>query len=178
MQKDFIPILKWQLYRWSERLGLVGALALIILLTVIVLFFTWMRPVQAKLNQLQGQIIAPLIQAKKVTVEDQLKVFLKQLPPIAQRAESVQAVMDIAENQQLMIDEVRYKTENSINDAISHYHVEFNLTAEYSEIQRFLSELQYQLRFVSVETIRLKRTSVEDDLVEASIHLILHFNQS
>lgn len=178
MQRAFIPSLKWQLQRWSEHLGLIGGLAIIIILIVIVLLLTWTRPLQAKLNQLQGRIHTALKQEQKVTAVDQLNLFLTQLPSITKRAESVQAVLDIAGQQQLAIDEVRYKTENHINDQIGHFHVEFNLTAEYPAMQHFLSALQYQLSFVSIESIRFKRDSVKDPLIEANIHLILHFKQS
>jgi hypothetical protein len=178
MQRALIPSLKWQVHRWSEHLGLIGGLAIIIILMVIVLLLTWTRPLQAKLNQLQGRVHTSLKQEKKITADDQLNLFLTKLPSITKRAESVEALLDIAAQQQLTVDEVRYKSVNHINDQISHFHVEFNLIAEYPAIQHFLSALQYQLSFVSIESIRFKRDSIKDPLIETNIHLILHFKQS
>ena len=84
--------------------------------------------------------------------------------------------MDLAASKNMLLDEVTYKADNMLNDAISHTQIEFTVVASYSEIQNFLSTLLHQLNYVSIDALILSREVVQDEVIEARIRLALHFN--
>jgi hypothetical protein len=169
---------KWQAYRSVERQGLLGNAALLLALMAVVAYLMLVRPMAARLAgtaqplALKQASIAPETNASK------LPQFLASLPPLAQRAAAVKSLIDIASSENLLLDEVTYKTTTLPNDPINHYHVEFSVFASYPELQHFLSGLLHKMRFVSIESLTFERASAQDEVVQAHIHLVFHFNQS
>lgn len=169
---------KWQVYRSVERLGALGNAALILVFVAGMAYLFAVRPMAAKLAKtasppvLAQTTIAPESNASK------LPQFLVSLPPLSQRASAVKSLIDIAGSENLLLDEVTYKTVNLPNDAINHYHVEFSLFASYPEIQHFLSSLLHKTPYISIESLTFNREGVRDEIVEARIHLVFHFNQT
>jgi hypothetical protein len=167
---------KWQLHRAIERLGALGNAALLLALATSIAYALFVRPIAARLAAasqpftMQKTTIAPETNASK------LPQFLAKLPPISQRASTIKSLIDIAASEKLLLDEVTYKTVTLPNDPINHYHVEFSLFASYPEIQHFLSTLLNKMRFVSIESLTFSRETAQDDVVEARIHLVFHFN--
>jgi hypothetical protein len=169
---------KWQFYRTIERLGWLGNAALALLLAAALAYLLLLRPMAARLSDASQPVHLKPAQTQPASNATQLQQYLASLPPVANRASAIKALMDISATQNLLLDEVSYKIDTKPNDAINHYHVEFSLFASYPEIQHFLSELLHQMRFVSVESLTFSRESVQDSVVEARIHLVFHFRQS
>ena len=170
--------LQWTLLRLVERLNWLGCAGVLMLLAALPAYVWMIKPLNAELaatTQLANQPHQTTL--TKATEADQLNAFLSALPKQANRASSVQAVMDIAAQEHVLLDDVTYKTDAKQNDAIHHYQVEFTLLASYSEVQHFLSTLLHTLNYVSIESIVLSREVVQDEVVEARIRLVLHFNQ-
>ena len=172
-----IAQLHWILLRLLERLGWLGNIAILMLLAALSTYFVMISPVEKALAEaIQLASAAPKIADKQVTVADNLNTFLSALPPVSSRAASIKAVMEIAASENLLLDEVTYKVDNKVNDAISHTHIEFTIVANYSEIQHFLSTLLHHLNYVSIDSLIFSREAIQDKVVEAQIRLILHFN--
>jgi Type II secretion system (T2SS), protein M subtype b len=167
---------KWQVYRAIERLGVLGNAALLLAVAAVVAYLFLARPLAAQLAE-----VVPSAELKSTIAPesnaDKLPQFLASLPPVAQRASATKTLMDIAASENLLLDEVTYKTDVKPNDAVNHYHVEFSLFASYPEIQRFLSTLLNKMPFVSIESLTFNRESAQDEIVEARIHLVFNFNQ-
>lgn len=169
---------KWQVYRSVERLGALGNAALLLALALGMAYLLMVRPI---VNQLaETAPAATVLQSTSAPETNAAKLpqFLASLPPVAQRASAVKSLIDIAGSENLLLDEVTYKTVSLPNDAINHYHVEFSLFASYPEIQHFLSSLLHKMPFVSIESLTFNREGVRDEIVEARIHLVFHFNQA
>jgi Type II secretion system (T2SS), protein M subtype b len=169
---------KWQLHRAIERLGALGNAALLLAVTASIAYFLLVRPMAARLAEASKPFELKQASAAPVTNASKLPLFLASLPPVAQRANATKTLMDVAASENLLLDEVSYKTESRPNDAINHYHVEFNLFASYPETQHFLSSLLNKMPFVSIESLTFQRESAQDDVVEARIHLVFHFAQA
>jgi cell division protein FtsL len=176
MNSLFISKLQWRLYRTLERLGIIGIIGLSLTVLAAVIFFIFLLPMQNQIYNFNHEAVKTTVLVTKVSQTERLNSFLKLLPPVAAKAESVKSLMKIAENQNLQLNEISYKTVTRLHDPISYYHIEFSLVANYADIQRFVSELMYQLNFVSIESLSLSRESVKEDVVEAKFHLVLHFN--
>ena len=165
------------MYRKIERLGALGNAALFLALATGIAYALFVRPIAARLAvasqpfTMQKTTIAPETNSSK------LPQFLASLPPVTQRASAIKSLIDIAGDEKLLLDEVTYKTVTLPNDAINHYHVEFSLFASYPEIQHFLSTLLNKMHFVSIESLSFSREGAQEDVVEARIHLVFHFNQ-
>lgn len=176
MRSLLISKLQWRIYRALERLGFIGIIGLLLAVLATAVFFILLLPIQNQIHSFNHETVKTIVDVSKVSQAEQLNNFLKLLPSVSAKAESVKSLMKIAANQNLQLNEVSYKTLTRLHDPISHYHIEFSLVANYADIQRFVSELMYQLNFVSIESLSLSRESVKDDLVEAKFHLVLHFN--
>ncbi len=179
MHSLFMSRLQWQLQRTYERLGWLGHVALALLLASAIAYAMLLRPLATQLVEINqsSTIKAKQVLPASVSNATRLNGFLAALPPVANRAVAIKSLMDIAAAEDLLLDEVAYKTYTKSNDAINHYHVEFSLIASYPEIQHFLSSLLNQLPFVSIESLAFNRDSAQDDVVDARIHLVFHFNQ-
>lgn len=169
---------KWQVYRSVERLGALGNAALLLALAVVVGYLFLVRPLAIKLSEAEMPAISKQTTIAPESNATKLPQFLASFPPLVQRASAVKSLIDIAGSENLLLDEVTYKTVTLPNDAINHYHVEFSLFATYSEIQHFLSTLLNKMPFVSIESLTFNRESVLDEIVEARIHLVFHFSQA
>lgn len=169
---------KWQVYRAIERLGALGNAALLLALATIVAYILLVRPLATQVAEALQPIDLKPNQALPASNADKLPQFLASLPSVANRASATKTLMDIAASENLLLDEVSYKTDIKPNDPINHYHVEFSLYASYPEIQHFLSALLNQMPFVSLESLTFSRESVQDSIVEARIHLIFHFRKA
>lgn len=168
---------KWQVYRSVERLGALGNAALLLAFAAGMAYLLAVRPMAARLAEAELPAIAAPSNIAPESNASKLPKFLASLPPVSQRASAVKALIDIAGSENLLLDEVTYKTVIMPNDAINHYHVEFSLFASYPELQHFLSTLLHKMPFVSIESLTFNRESVIDEIVEARIHLVFHFNQ-
>jgi hypothetical protein len=168
---------KWQVYRSLERLGALGNAALLLALAAVLAYLFLARPLAAKLAEAEMPAMSKQATIAANSNADKLPQFLASLPPVAQRASATKTLIDIAATENLLLDEVTYKTITLPNDAVNHYHVEFSLFASYPEIQHFLSTLLNKMPFVSIESLTFNRESAQDEIVEARIHLVFHFNQ-
>ncbi len=168
---------KWQIYRAIERLGALGNAALLLVLAVVVAYILLVRPLAIQVAEVAPAFVAKQASSAPATNASKLPQFLANLPPVTQRASATKSLMDIAASENLLLDEVSYKTVTLPNDPINHYHVEFSVFASYPEMQHFLSSLLHKMPFISIESLTFKRESAQDEIVEARIHLVFHFSQ-
>ena len=172
-----INILQWVLLRLIERLSWQGCAGTLMLVAALPAYLWIIKPLHNELAASMQLASQPqVINQTKISDADQLNAFLKAFPSQANRAASVQAVMDIAAEERVLPDDVVYKTVQKVDDAIAHYQIEFTLVASYREIQHFLSTLLHRLNYVSIDSVLLSREVVQDEVIEARIRLVLHFN--
>ena len=172
-----IAQLPWSFLRVLERLGWLGCAAVLMLLAVLPAYLLMVKPVEKVLTDATELTNMPHKTGQmQTTAADNLHAFLDALPPVSSRAASIKAVMDLAASENMLLDEVTYKVDSKVNDAVSHTQIEFTVVARYSEIQHFLSMLLHNLNYVSIVSLMFSREVVQDEVVEARIRLALHFN--
>jgi len=179
MNGRFSALLQWHLHRMAERLGVIGNLAIALLVLAVAAYLLLLRPLSSELDAVKAASQEPSKREGRSGISDaeRYDAFEQALPSIATRPSAIQSLVDIAISEGLQPNEITYKTENRLNDPFSHYHVEFGLYAPYPDIQHFLSVLLHKLNFVSIESITYNRETVKDDRVEARVHLAFHFSR-
>lgn len=171
--------LTWWVYRQIEQLGLLG-IALLITLVSAMLFYTLVyRPQLHELAVTQQAPHTPTLVIKPtVTAEDRLLAFVQQFPSVTKRSDSVNTLFLLAAKQSINLDEISYKLEHHQEDALAHYHVDFNIVAPYPRTRQYLNALLVALPHASLDTISMHRESASSADVETRVRLTLHFAAS
>jgi hypothetical protein len=187
MNNSMIQKLQWQIVRFAAQTSAATKLAIAILLAVLLLYGLLYRPQAATLQQLMANQSAASINSEQAPPKSALNTYLQAFPKVDARAAKINALMDIANQQHVLLDEVRYNVDTSGGEPsagelskpiFSPYHVEFNVFATYPEIHQFLSEVLKEMPYVAVERLDLSREDVQDEVIEAHIKLVFYFGQS
>ncbi|MDI1362213.1 hypothetical protein [Methylotenera sp.] len=170
---------KWRLFRSLESLSLLGKVSLFfILMTLLAYFFTYL-PLTHKLASLQQDSTEQLHPNQPITSSDaEVNRYIGAFPSITTRASKLNELVAIAKQQQLLLNEVTYKTESNIQQPLSRYQVELSVLASYAEIHLFLNTVLKNMPFVAIDSLNLSRTSALDEAVEARIQLTLFFKRT
>jgi hypothetical protein len=170
--------LQWMTLRFVERLGWIGCLAAALGLFCIIFACFVLLSSQAALSVLEAQKIAPskVIANKPMPSKmEQLQSFTQQFPPLENRTANVQKIMSLAQSMRLALDEITYKSEQRPDDALTHYHIDFNVMASYPDMRKFLSNVLVTLPNASIDALNISRENATDEVVETRVRLTLHF---
>lgn len=167
--------LKWRFYRFAEGLSLVFKQALALLLIVLLGYMLVYRPQQFNLANLTEAQASKTSTTKTVAPALDLNAYTAQFPKLATRAAKINALIDIAKQQNLLLDEVTYKSEVSNGQPLNRYQMAFSLFAPYTEVHRFLSSILTKMPYVAVDSLNISRENVLDDVVEARVQLTFYF---
>ncbi len=177
MQSAISQTFKWTVYRLINRASHVAWLAVGLLALAIFAYGLIVYPQMNRLQALKQQANLAT-QMHKPSKADNFDGYLKQFPPLAQRASKVDDLMALVAQHQLQLDEVSYKTEANNDAPLSRYMLTFSVFASYPEIHQLLNDILTQMPFVAIETLQLNRESVLDEIVEARIQLTFYFAKS
>lgn len=168
----------WQLHRGKDRLGALGLLGVGLLLLAIGGYFFWLLPLKNTLAQttLAANSAQQVVYNPAQTQQLNLQRYLNALPNITQRNASAQSIMHVVAANNLVLDEVRYQSEMRQDSPISRYHMQFSVSANDQKVRELLSQILHEHDFVGIESLSLSRETVVDSMVEARVHLVMHFN--
>jgi hypothetical protein len=182
MNNMILKKLQWQIVRLVAQTSVTTKLAIAILLAVLLLYGLLYRPQAAMLQELVANQLAVSVNREQAPPESALNTYLQAFPKDDERAAKINALMDIANQQHVLLDEVRYNIDASGGEnakpIFSPYHVEFNVFATYPEIHQFLSEVLIKMPYVALERLDLSRDDVQDEVVEAHIKLVFYFGRA
>lgn len=182
MNNNMLQKLQWQTTRFVAQTSAASKLAMVLFAAALLFYSLVYRPQVVILQQLMAeQKVASVIHAQGQP-ESALNSYLKTFPKVDERAAKINALMDIANQQHVLLDEVRYNVDASSSEnatpIFSPYHVEFSVFATYPEIHQFLSQLLIKMPYVALERLDLSREDVQDEVVEAHIKLVFYFGHS
>lgn len=178
---DMRARLQWHAYRAAEALGWAGRLGLVMCLATVVFYIAVLTPKQDALLQAQAvntSSVAPHKQAPQQLAMQDLQAYLAQFPAETERANKINAMMALAKQSKLLLDEVTYKSKQAAPHMLSHTTVEFTLLASYPKIYQYIDALLVEMPFVALDALSFNRVSVHDDEVEARVRLIFYFGTS
>jgi hypothetical protein len=171
--------LKWAFFRVSDALSLVAKLALLLLLITLVYAGTVYFPQQRALAHLT-QLSSARLSSPQVNISpaQPLQDYVAEFPKQATRAGQLKRLVDIAKQEELLLDEVTYQTKQQDAQVFSQTSVDFTVIDSYPNIHHFLNRVLVEMPFVGIETLSLRRENVLDSAVEARIRLTIYFAQS
>jgi hypothetical protein len=178
MTNNLAQYFVWHLHRGKDRLGALGLLGVGLLLLTILSYLFWLLPLKNTLAQTTltansaQQVVYNPVQAQQLN----LQRYLSALPNISQRNASVQSIMHLVAANNLVLDEVRYQSEIRQDSPIARYHMQFSVLASDQKVRELLSHILHEHDFVGIESLSLSRETVVDSMVEARVHLVMHFN--
>lgn len=173
--------LQWHAYRALEAIGWAGRLGLAILLAAATFYVVSLTHKQNALLQMQSVQTAsdtPHSQAPQQLAMQDLQAYLAQFPAESERANKINAMMALAKQSKLLLDEVTYKSKQSTSHLWSQTTVEFTLLASYPKVYQYIDAILVDMPFVAIDALSFNRVSVNDDEVEARVRLIFYFGTS
>ena len=178
MMRNLAQYFVWSLHRGKDRLGALGLLGVGLLLLAILSYFFWLLPLKNTLAQttLAANSAQQLVYNPAQTQQLNLQRYLMALPNISQRNASAQSIMHLVTTNNLVLDEVRYQSELQQDSPIARYHMQFSVSANDQKVRELLSQILHEHDFVGIESLSLSRETVVDSVVEARVHLVMHFN--
>jgi len=176
MSDFMMPQLKWLAYRFVDNLRFLNKLTLALLAIVLISYVSVYRPQQLKLTSMaETSINKPSTAQITKPVAADLNAYTSQFPKLSMRAAKINTLIDIAKQQNILLDEVMYKSDTNSNQPLSHYQVAFSVFAPYPEIHHFLSSVLTQMPYVGIDSLNISRENVQENIVEARIQLTFYF---
>ena len=170
---------KWRLFRSLESLSLLGKVSLLFILMTLLFYFFSYLPLTHKLARLQQDSTEQRSPTQpKAAPDEMVNRYIDTFPSLTTRASKLNELVAIAKQQQLLLNEVTYKTESNIQQPLSRYQVELSVLASYAEIHLFLNTVLKKMPFVAIDSLNLSRTSALDEAVEARIQLTFFFKRT
>ena len=171
---------QWGAYRFVDRLGLAGKLALLGSTLVVGVFLLNYLPMRQQMRALNAELANKKIPAsqahKSVDPQATLHAYLAQFPKLTQKNSKLNDWMQIAEQHDLQPDSVVYKAAHAEKMALLQPTVvDFSLYAPYGDVQNFLNQVLTQMPFVAVERLSLNKEDETEEAIVANIQLKFYF---
>ena len=168
--------IQWHGLRLAERLGAAGLFAVATGLFCLAFVFTLWLPAKSALDELQAvKRNEPQQVVKRAeTPDESLQSFFERFPKLSERSSQIQAIMAKAEALDILVDNVSYKTDQSLGSRLSKAHVDFSVYCTYPELRTFLNNVLTDMPFVSLEQLTINRDDSNTDIVEVRMRLTLH----
>jgi hypothetical protein len=182
INNNMLQKLHWQIVRFVARTNVATKFATVLLIGLLLLYFFAYRPQAAVLQHLIAEQTVASANHADIQPESALSAYLMTFPKIDARAAKINTLMDIANQQHVLLDEVRYNVDATSSEnakpIFSPYHVEFSVFATYPEIHQFLSQVLIKMPYVALERLDLSREDVQEEVVETHIKLVFYFGHA
>jgi Tfp pilus assembly protein PilO len=170
--------LKWRGCRTLESLSLLSKLGILLLLITVLTYFFAYQPIVRKLTDLDQAAKQKHSHIKAESPPDaNVNQYIASFPSITARAQKLNELVETAKQQDLLLNEVSYKTETNAHQPFNRYQVELSVLASYPEIHRFLNTVSEKMPFVAIESLNLSRKSALDEDVDAHIQFTFYFKR-
>ena len=169
---------KWQSYRAYENLSQLSKIGLLLLIATLLAYFFAYLPISTKLEHLQQDLITlqhPI--ATRQTTDLEENQYIASFPSLTTRASKLNELVEIAKQQELLLNQVIYKTESNTHLPLNRYQVEMSVLTSYPEAYRFISTVLQKMPFVALESLNLSRASGLDEAVETHIQFTFFFRR-
>lgn len=179
--------LRWTARYWLRRMGWPGALAIGLLVMCAALYFSAIRPAQARLHAAQHSVAVLRAEAapdgksfnsSKLSTQDQLAEFYGKFPVEWQSPQWLAKLVALAQSSGLSLNDGEYKPTRDKQGKLVRYQMALQAQGTYPQIRKFLTDLPGALPIVALENVQFERQKVGDPTVEAKIKLVLYLEQA
>ncbi|NOT15745.1 MAG: hypothetical protein HOP21_09275 [Methylotenera sp.] len=166
---------QWLLFRLTDKLGVIGIVAVLLALSSLVYWQWVLVPTQQKLAEISQQTSVVSVPKVTVVVTSPAQAFLASLPSSdAMMTAQLQTIFDQAEKKHLNLGEVSYKRERKQGESVEQYHIDFLFEAPYASAKSFLLETLATLPYVSLDQLIFNRENAQAETVMVDVRLTLH----
>jgi Tfp pilus assembly protein PilO len=178
---------RWTARRWLRRIGLPGMLAIGISAMCFALYFSAIRPEQARLDSVRHSAVTlhekltltgKSSSGAKLSPEDQLAEFYGKFPQEGCSPQWLEKLVALAATRGLTLNDGEYKATREKVGKLVRYQMILPVKGEYPQIRKFLTDVPGALPVIALENVQFERQKVADPSVEAKIKLVLYLEQS
>ncbi len=177
MLNDGMSQLKWHLLRQAEKFGVLGVMALLLMLVVLIGYVCFVLPARQALVMAEAIPVVNAEQENNATnersLQTQITAFTGSLPQQAQKTNQIERIISIAKAEALVLSAVNYQSKQA--QAMLQTDMKFSAQSDYPKLKRFMNEVLYQMPNVSLKTLRMQRTRSDKPFVKSTVHLTLYF---
>ena len=169
--------------RLAANLGAPGIVGVGLLVFLAALYFSALRPEQARLAQLQqelsqarerkAQAAAPRAQSSA----EKLATFYAAFPGAAQLPDLLGTVFAGARRQGLRLEQGEYRLVGSAGGALTQFQITLPIRGSYPQIRKFVDGALEEVPTLSLDSIHFERQKVADTTVEAKVRLIVYLGK-
>ncbi|HSR01526.1 MAG TPA: hypothetical protein VLM20_01930, partial [Methylophilaceae bacterium] len=152
--------LRWTIFRFLERLGFAGYVAIVAALGIGVVYFFGIHPTKNALQLVLNKNQVQVEQTKNQSPEEELSQFVSQFPRNNVRVKSIQTIIDGATENGLGLDSISYKSTKLQDDLFNHYHVDFNLVGNYEDVRSYLAKIMAEMPYISLDKLLMDRKDI------------------
>ena len=165
--------------RWH---GLVG---LVLITATAVVYAVGVAPAKARIAQLQQEALSVRefaraketgAQQDEVAQMSRLERFYRLLPVRSSAPEWLRVVFDAARERSLILSQGDYKMKVDKNGRLITYEIGLPVHGSYPQIRQFVGDVLHRIPALALEELVIKRDTIGDPAIDASIRFTLFLN--
>ncbi|BCB27611.1 hypothetical protein SKTS_24970 [Sulfurimicrobium lacus] len=178
---------RWTARHWLRRIGAPGILAIGILVMCPALYFSAIRPMQARLDTArfsadrlheQLALAGKSSSSARLSPAEQLTEFYGKFPHEGCSPQWLEKLVALAASRGLTLNDGEYKATREKVGKLVRYQMTLPVKGEYPQIRRFLTDVPGTLPVIALENVQFERQKVADPNVEAKIKMVLYLEQA
>ncbi len=181
--RQWLARTRWQGVRIARLVGAQTLIALAMLLIALILLWHGRQMQQQRVQiesqwqaqqaQRKAQSTKPQIDPASADVARQLSQFYAFLPSHDALPDQIKRLLASAEKHGLQLAQADYKAMPQANTTMLRYQIVLPVKADYPKIVSFLQSAMQEMPSLSLESLQIKRSSIDAAEVEARLQLVL-----
>lgn len=179
--------LRWHLRRYTRALRWQGLLGLGLAGVAAMLYIAGIGPGMARITQLQQEALSvrdfaraagSAANAAPPAQETWLEHFYRLLPVKSSAPDWLRIIFSTARDQSLGLEQGDYRLKIEKSGRLMAYEIGFPVRGTYVQMRRFIAEVLERIPAIALDEFSVKRETIGDPAIEASIRFTLFMNGS
>ena len=174
----------WRLRQWTRRLGWRGFAGLLFLGVAAAIYWGAIAPARTQIRTLQHDALSvrtfsrTAAEAAKSApgYEAWLDQFYRLLPAKASAPDWLRIIFSAARAQALGLEQGEYKITVDRNGRLLAYEIGLPVRGSYVQVRKFVADVLDQIPAIALDEIVIKRETVNESRIDASIRFTLFLN--
>ena len=174
--------LRWRLRHWAHLLGWQGIAGIALAAAAAGTYFGGVVPARGEISRLEQEVRslraarAQPADATGTGDERWLSHFYSLLPARDTAPDSLRVIFSAARAHGLTLDQGEYKTHVEKEARLVAYAIGLPVRGSYVQVRRFIGDVLARIPSLALDEVAMKRESIGDPRVEASIRFTLFLN--
>lgn len=175
---------RWSMAQAVNRMGWPGLVGLGLLVFSAAFYFSWLQPVQDRLETLRqeavrgrGQNVAVSASQGPQSTADGVASFYLFFPRVSSVHDQLEKIYNAADRQSLKLDQGDYRPVRDSVGKLVRYQITLPVKGAYPQIRRFIGDVLSEIPSVALDNIQFERQKVGDATVDAKIKLVMYLEE-